>query len=377
MSAAELEPSTKHPLMGARLSVLMKAVSENGWPSNKHLPLFALMMLSAVGRSPIHLLERSKHKRLATKSVPMEAPVFVIGHWRSGTTHLHNLLGKSPAFGHISPLASGLPDEILTLGTWLAPTLEKALPEDRHVDNVAVTPDSPQEDEIPLANLQNLSVFQAVYFPKNFRETFNRGVFFDGCSELDIAQWTRLVRHFAEKIALHQNKPLLLIKNPVYTARIKRLLAIWPNARFIHIRRNPYEVFASTRNYYRKLLPELALQPFDHIDIDQFVLETFTRLMDTYEEERGDLGEGQLMEVGYDTLIRDPMAVLKSVHDQLSLPDWDRAEGAISSYLATISDYKTNATTKVDAEIQRLVDQAWGPHVAKWQALEGLSVGQG
>ncbi|MEO1659287.1 MAG: sulfotransferase [Pseudomonadota bacterium] len=376
MSAAELEPSTKHPLMGARLSVLLKAISENGLPAGKHLPLFALMMLSAAGRSPIHLLERSKHARVAENAPPMEDPVFVIGHWRSGTTHLHNLLGKSPAFGHISPLASGLPDEILTLGTWLAPTLEKALPEDRHVDRVAVTPDSPQEDEIPLANLQNLSVFQAVYFPKNFRKTFDRGVFFDGCSNAEIARWTRMVQHFAEKIALHQGKPLLLIKNPVYTARIQRLKAIWPKARFIHIRRNPYEVFVSTRNYYRKLLPELALQRFDHVDIDQFVLETFTRLMDLYEEEKVGLGADQLMEVSYEHLIREPIPVLKSVHDQLSLPEWDSAEKAISDYLATIADYQTNATTKVDADIKEAVDHAWGPHVAKWRALEGLSADQ-
>lgn len=359
--------------MGARLSVLLRAVSENGLPSNKHVPLFSLMMLSALGRSPVHMLERAKHKRVARAAPPLEAPVFVIGHWRSGTTHLHNVLGKSPAFGHISPLASGLPDEILTLGTWLAPTLEKALPEDRHVDKVAVTPDSPQEDEIPLANLQNLSVFQAVYFPKNFQESFDRGVFFDGCHEAEINRWATLAQTFAEKIALHQGKPLLLIKNPVYTARIKRLLAIWPKARFIHIRRNPYEVFVSTRNYYRKLLPELALQPFDHVDIDAFVLKTFIRLMDVYEVERTMLGEDQLVEVSYEQLIRDPMTVLKCLHDQLSLPDWGSAEPFMARYLSTIADYQTNATTNVDAEIQQIVDHAWGPHVAKWQALPALS----
>lgn len=342
-------------------------------PSAKHLPLFSLMMLSALGRSPVHLLERAKHSRLARKAPPMEAPVFVIGHWRSGTTHLHNVLGKSPAFGHISPLASGLPDEILTLGTWLAPTLEKALPEDRHVDKVAVTPDSPQEDEIPLANLQNLSVFHAVYFPKTFRQTFDRGVFFDGCQERDIARWAMLVQHFAQKIALHQGKPLLLIKNPVYTARIKRLLSIWPKARFIHIRRDPCEVFVSTRNYYRKLLPELALQPFEHIDIDAFVLETFSRLMDRYESESAGLSDNQLIEVSYEHLISDPMTVLHRIHDQLSLPGWCAAEPKMTSYLSTIADYQTNATTNVDTEIQRVVDHAWAPHVATWKALRALS----
>lgn len=369
MNADELKPSTQHPLMGARMSVLLKVAATQGMVAPRHLPLFALMLLSAAGRSVVHPFERAKHRRLLKSSPSIEAPIFVIGHWRSGTTHLHNVLGKSPAFGHISPLASGLPDEILTLGTWLAPLLEKALPEDRHVDKVAVTPDSPQEDEIPLANLQNLSVFQAVYFPKRFQWAFDRGVFFDGATEADIARWSRLAKHFAEKIALHQQKPLLLIKNPVYTARIKRLRAIWPNARFIHIRRDPYEVYVSTRNYYRKLLPELALQPFDHIDIDAFVLSTFSRLMETYEEERAVLPDTHLYEMRYERLLRTPLETLGDVHEQLSIPGWDAAQPPITAYLESIAHYQTNKT-KASDEDRRIVNQHWAPHIERWRALK-------
>ena len=103
-------------------------------------------MGSALCRVPFRLMDQVTLHRRRDLLADMSDPVFIIGHWRSGTTHLHNLLSLSPVFGHISPLASGLPDEILTLGTWLRSLLEKALPEDRHVDRVRVTPDSPQED---------------------------------------------------------------------------------------------------------------------------------------------------------------------------------------------------------------------------------------
>ncbi len=362
-----LRPGWDHPLMGARLSTLLQALLASGPVAPAHLPLLLAMLLSATLRAPFRALDQLR-LALAGNAVRPEAPVFIIGHWRSGTTHLHNLLACSPQFGHISPLASGLPDEILTLGTWLRPLLELALPEDRHVDRVAVGPDSPQEDEIPLANLQLLSIFHALYFPRYFQAQVDRGVFFEGCSQVEIANWCRLSQGFVAKIALHQQKPLLLIKNPVYTARIALLRQIWPAARFIHIRRNPYEVFASTRSYYRKMLPMLALQPFDHVDIEAFVLETFVRLMRRYDEDSADLPPERLCEVSYEQLCAAPMAVLERIHRQLDLADWPAVQPRVSRYLASIAGFQPELDP-IDEADRRKVEAAWGPYLAYWRAM--------
>lgn len=354
--------------MGARLGTLVRAFAANGPLAPAHLPLACAMLLSATIRAPFRVLDRLQLAR-AGPSMPPAEPVFIIGHWRSGTTHLHNLMACSPAFGHISPLASGLPDEILTLGTWLRPWLERALPEDRHVDRVAVRPDSPQEDEIPLANLQPLSVFHALYFPRHFQRHIDRGVFFEGCTAAEIATWTRLVRTFIAKIALHQGAPLLLIKNPVYTARLALLRTIWPGARFVHIRRNPYEVFVSTRHYYRHLLAALALQPFDHVDLDPFVLETFTRLMRRYDEESVALPADRLCEVSYERLRRAPLDVLADVHDRLQLPEEPRTQARARAYMARTAGYQTNRYT-IGAEDRHRVEAAWGRYLGYWEAMQ-------
>lgn len=361
-------PDTKHPLMGARLRVLLGAAMRYGGVAPRNLPLYSLMVLSALGRLPFGLLERAIAAGRIARAPDMEDPVFVIGHWRSGTTHLQNVMARSPAFGHISPLASGLPDQILTLGAWLRPLLEKALPEDRKIDRVAVTPQSPQEDEIPLASRQTLSVFHALYFPKHFQNRVDEGVFFEGVSEAAIARWARHARAFAEKIAVEQGVPRILIKNPVYTARIARLLDIWPRARFVHIRRNPYEVFVSTRNYYRKLLPSLALQGFGHVDIEPFVLDTFSRLMARYREERELLGEGALAEVTYERLIREPVPVLAEIHERLGLPGWDAARPRAEAYLKSIGGYRTNKYEITDAD-RRAVDTHWADELAVWEGM--------
>lgn len=338
----------------------------------EHAGLLTLMLLSALCRAPFRLWDGAKfaaaRRAVSRKGPPMEPPLLIVGHWRTGTTHLHNLMGCSPAYGIITPLASGLPNEILTLGTWLRPLLEQALPEDRHVDRVAVTPASPQEDEIPLANMQPHSVFHAVYFPKHFQRLIDQGVFFDGVPEAEIARWAKLARAFAEKIAIHQNARRVVIKNPVYTARIARLRQIWPGAPFIHIRRNPYEVFVSTRHYYRKLLPELALQPFGHVDIEDFVLKTFTRLMARYDAEAPSVPEGQLIEVSYERLRRAPLETLAEIHAHLGLPGWEAAHPPIAAYLDSISGYRTNAYT-ISAEDRAKVDRHWAADLERWEAL--------
>ncbi len=363
-------PSLQHPLMGARLGLLVRALVTNGGVDPRHSGIVAAMALSAAARTPFRWLDEAIYAQAARRSPPREAPLIIIGHWRTGTTHLHNLMGQSPAYGIITPIATGLPDQLLSLGTALRPLLEQALPADRHVDRVAVTPASPQEDEIPLANQQSLSIFHAVYFPQHFQAHIDRGVFWDGVPRAAIDRWARMTRRFVDKVAIHQGQPRIVLKNPVYTGRLRRLIEIWPEARFIHIRRNPFEVFASTCRYYRRLLPELALQRVPGIDIEAFVLATFERLMGLYEAERQGLPANRLVEISYEQLARHPLATLEQIHGTLDLPGWRQAAPRIEAYLESIHDYRPNAHELTGPQ-RHQVKTRWEDAIARWAALPG------
>ena len=39
-------------------------------------------------------LARKRRWHAAIEATPCRPPLFVLGHWRSGTTHLHNLLAQ-------------------------------------------------------------------------------------------------------------------------------------------------------------------------------------------------------------------------------------------------------------------------------------------
>jgi hypothetical protein len=58
-------------------------------------------------------------------------PIFIIGHWRSGTTHLHNLMSQDPALGWVSMYQAVVPDFSLAGQSWLKPLLTRIVPADR------------------------------------------------------------------------------------------------------------------------------------------------------------------------------------------------------------------------------------------------------
>lgn len=321
---------------------------------------------AVLGRLPFTLAERVTTKR-RLKEMPgdLPPPLFILGHWRSGTTHLYNVLSRDAQFSYLTPLPTGLPWEMLTLVPMIRPILERQLPRGRYIDNVAVTPDSPQEDEIALANMQSLSYYHSLYFPKYFQDWFERAVFLDGVSDREQARWRDCFLLLCRKLTIESGGKPLLIKNPVYTARVALLNEMFPNARFIHVHRDPVRIFESMRNFYYKLFPPMALQPYDHVDVDRVVLETYPRMMDRMLADVSTLPTNRYAEIGFETFERQPIAELERVYEQLHLAGWAEAAPRFAAYLDTVSGYRKNIYRE-DPEAVALVERHWGPYVARW-----------
>ena len=365
MNKSKSKPTLlEHPLMGVNIKTLLASLKKYGGVPGYAYGHLLIFLGSALARAPFNLLDQWKMRNVQPLQ-ELEAPVFIVGYWRSGTTHLHNLLGQNPEFGIITPLASGLPGELLTLATWLEPLLVRGLPEDRGVDGVAVTPESPQEDEIPVANMQTLSVFYSLYFGNNFADRFNYGVFWDGASTEEIEHWKQQMIYFLAKVARHQKKQPLLVKNPVYTTRIDVLRKIWPKAKFIHIYRNPYTVYHSTVRYYKNMLQTLSLQPYSEQDIEDIVQTSYPRMLKKLNDDVSDLPAKQFQEVRYEDLDAQPLEVLEYVYANLDLPSWEIAKNLTASYLKKIAGYKKNPHN-YKSNLKRVVDENWGEFINKW-----------
>ena len=92
-------------------------------------------------------------------------PIFVIGHWRSGTTLLHELLVLDPRHTFPDTYACFSPNHFLVSGWWMKPCLKILLPARRPMDNMVAGWDHPQEDEFALCNMGVPSPYLTNVFP--------------------------------------------------------------------------------------------------------------------------------------------------------------------------------------------------------------------
>ncbi len=292
-----------HPLCGADFETLNTVLAESG----RGVDTGRLLAIrgSVLGRWPFTTLEKARTDTIVPALEDIPPPIFILGHWRSGTTHLYNTLSLGE-FGYVPPTVVGMPWDMLHLGKWIEPMLNKALPESRYIDNIPVLPTSPQEDEIAIANMSKMSFYHGIYFPKAFEHFVYRGLFFDGATEADIEDWQTAFTLFLRKLYARQGKPIL-IKNPTYTGRPAMLKAMFPNAKFIHIHRDPFDVFLSMRNFWTQLFKALALQPYEHVDIDAHVLKIYDRVMEKFETETAGWKAPDFVEVQYRLAGRYPL----------------------------------------------------------------------
>lgn len=352
-----------HPLCGADLATLAALFRAGGRPARGRLGIAAAIWAAAIGRAPATFIERRLTARRIAR-IEMPPPLVVIGHWRSGTTHLANLLAATGRFGVATPIAVGMPWDMLGLARLLRPLLVRALPEGRYIDKVAVTPDAPQEDEIALASMAPASFYHGIYFPSRFGEALRGGLFFEGVTDDERRRRLDAIATFNRKVFLDQGRPVL-IKNPVYTACPATLRALFPGAKFVHIHRNPYDVAVSMRNFHARLLEALALQRFDHVDIDEAIFSVYREMMRRFEVETVGWAPPELVETGYDALNADPVGTLRQIFDGLGLGDFGEAEPRVRAYLDSIASYRPNRFRE-DPALAARVARELGPWLDKW-----------
>jgi len=110
-----------------------------------YLPRAALMTLTSALTSLVAAYENRKYgPKLA--DVEVRHPLFILGHWRSGTTHLHNLLARDEQFAYPNVWQVLNPHTFLSTERYSA-IMQLAAPRTRLIDNVAFAPNVPLEDE--------------------------------------------------------------------------------------------------------------------------------------------------------------------------------------------------------------------------------------
>ncbi|MBY0525100.1 MAG: sulfotransferase [Gemmataceae bacterium] len=267
-----------------------------------------------------------------------EPPLFVLGVWRSGTTLLHNLLSLDPR--HTSPTMYQclMPNHFLLTERFV--TRRFPLHGKRPMDDVLVTWDQPQEDEYAMCMMGQPSFHLSLAFPNHPPVNLDY-LDLDSVPPRAREAWKQALLRFLKRVA-YRRPGRLVLKSPEHTARIRTLLELFPDARFVYIVRNPYVVFASLVKMLRAVYAHFGLQRPHYDGIEEFVFTTLPKVLRKLDEGRRLVDPARFHELRYEDLVADPAGQLRTVYDTLSLGDFDVMRPRLESYLAAQAGYRTN-----------------------------------
>lgn len=332
---------TSHSAFGASLVAWLRILSQNRFLIHPFLIPKVLFISGAIILSiPFQIFERLRYRK-KLKAIQIKNPVFILGHPRSGTTFLHYLMSKDPSFGYCTTLQAMIPHLFLTCSGFFSRLLSKALPEKRPMDNLKMGSDLPKEEEFALACYGPESMVTGYYFPKNFPRNFDRNVLFENNLSGE-KRWKKNFSHFLSKLAFANPGKMLLLKSPANTARIKEILSLYPGAKFIHIYRNPYDVFQSHLHLFKKLLPMLAFHEVNDEQLEEIVFETYIRIHKKYFSEKSLIPNGNLVEVRYEDFIINPLKALENIYSAINMNGFESARQLFEEELKAYDSYTKN-----------------------------------
>ena len=266
--------------------------------------------------------------------------VIIVGHYRSGTTHLHNLIEATGEMVAPSTYECAMPYHFLFTNIWLKPVISFFTPKKRLFDSMKMDVNTPQEDEIAMATCCTATPYLVTSFPFS-QNYFKSCISISEMEKHDIDDWKNQHRRFILKLGKKsKGEKGLILKSPAHASRIPLLLEMYPNAKFIHIHRDPISVVRSSLNLYRVWY---EMQTFG--DISSLKENTHDNLLETYAKIESDwamdhqkIDSSNRIDISYSELNHNPEKTIKSIFDHFKLAGFSKDK--ITSYLDSVKDHE-------------------------------------
>ncbi len=348
--------------MGLNISAWIRALRAYHFRIHaRKIPLALFITASTLLQSLMGCIEGLIYGSKIKKTTIQEPPIFILGHWRSGTTLLHELLGLDTRHTCPTNFQCFCPNNFLLTEKLYKPLVNRMAPKQRPQDNMAVELDLPQEDECALNAMGISLTYLHPAFPNNPRilsEAYDPELL----PARKLRKWESTFLYFLKKITFSRPGRLIL-KSPPHTFRIKTLLRLFPDAYFIHIVRNPYRVFQSTMNLWQSAARQYSLQDGKYNGLEEHVFALYDRMHAAFDENRSLIPPERFIELHYEELVKDPVRALQDVYTRFNLGEFETALPSIQKYLSDRTGYKTNTyprdhelENKVYKRLHRIID---------------------
>jgi hypothetical protein len=352
------------PHSGVSAGMWWKILRENGFRVEPpYWPRATFLSAMAPINSALGVWERRRFgPSVAATDVP--PPTFIIGHWRSGTTHLQRLLAQDEQFAFPTFYEVLNPHHFLLTEDRVAANWMRCLPKTRLIDNMSLDNRVPQEDEFAISVATGISPYLGLVFPRRTTH-YTRYLTLETCLPEEVERWKAGMLDFVRKLSLKHGRPLVL-KSPAHTGRLKLVLDLFPDARFVHIHRDPFEVFPSMRHMLRVISQASCLQRPEWPDLDGLVLDIYRAVYDAYFRERALIPAGRLHEMRFADLERDPIREMQAVYEHLGFDGFAAVRPRLEAYTESIRAYQKNEYTELSPDLRRRIGDAWRPSFDEW-----------
>jgi len=357
---------TFEPLAGSTFTNLLRLIAQNHFKIGLvGLPRMFYSLLMSLMLSPLNIYERICFDKKIREIDIDKPPIFVIGHWRTGSTYLHNLLSQDKQFGYPTTFQTVAPGLFLCSERLIKPIVASSLPAKRPQDDVDLGADFPSEEEYAIGNLSPYSFYHGWCFPKNM-EFYYKFVCMEDVSKSAIEKWKEVYMYFLKKLTIWEEDKRLVLKNPPNTARIKLLLELFPEAKFIHIYRNPYHVFLSMKRNIEKEMTLYTLQSIPKWEVfEKAMVDMYKKIFKKYFEEMKLIPEGNLVEVSYEEFIANPLHEMEIIYKNLGLFGFENSKNKFKKYIDSQSKIKMN-NYSIDEQLKNKIYKYFKDTIDLW-----------
>lgn len=312
------------------------------------------------------IIARNDKNIFKEKNITFNDPIFILGHWRSGTTFLNNLLIQDNQFIYPKIYQVINPFTFHTLNQKYIKQIKSRKIEARPMDNVKNDPFLPGEEEFALAAITLKSPIVGWAFPKRF-EFYEQYLTLENIPANDREIWKNEYNKFLKKIAFDGDaQKQLLLKSPVNTSRIKFLIELYPNAKFINIHRNPIDVFSSTLKLHNTAIKKSNLQGSNNYDKTERIISTYKKVYDSYFKAIDLIPKNNFIDVSFEELEREPIKILKAIYEKLSINGFYENESKFNDYIDSLKDYKKNVHKELNPIVIEKIKTNWQKYYKNW-----------
>lgn len=328
-----------------------------------------LYLAKAIAWEPLRLAERALAAvRQEPKALP-KAPVFILGYYRSGTTHLQETLLEDPQFGYLNFFHCFFSGAFNLAEPWAKPVFERivrAIGMRHPAHGTPFSFDLPGEEDVGMvAGGSRLAANWGQTLPRDFQSIYRRlGLL----QNIPHDEREALKEYFADlfwRVSKANGHKRLLLKSPPQLGRVALLDELYPDAKYVFIRRNPYDVFASNKKLWKSFQKTWLHDDLDDDTVRENILWSYVECHRAYERDKAAFRPGQLCEIGYEDFRARPVETLEHVYRTLDLGDFEAVRERFDAYLAETHQTSQPPYRLTDAE-RRAIGSTLAPWIDRW-----------